>query len=558
MDEKIEKSKSLNRMLQLVKSTEDFYRKEYADQDTRHLSYYRGKFWRGDGVLGVRETTRNYAATQNEIFPVLDSLVSSLAQDVPQVECVDLRVRRVATPTRVDDPTFAGRGIATVLNMWSEEEEYDVVIHELVLQSALFRYGVCKTIWEPSLNRATTSTRLPWEVHFDPSAKRVKDANWVFERFTMHIDEVQARIKEKVYDKPSKEIKPAAFPRSVVDEAKEDAHYRQMRESGLDEWVSLIEFWDLRNGMMYHIDVDNRQVLLETTIPWGNPYTVLVFHDGVGRIDGVSDVSLLADNQRDINELVSARREIVRRLPRRMLVARDLFDDDTEWERWKNAKTWEPVRVTVPPGRVLGDNIYVTPEMPTTIDFNAMLGQSGDSLRRTAGLADFQRGSVKNIRTAAEAHMIQGGADGRVNVRMKNVVRAVKAIFKVSLACWRWAVKNPQSSKIDMEDICDLTQADVASDVLAREVLEMSPRFNLLPFTPLMDDKNVRREKMVMLLQTLTASGIAPYMDLRELARELVEEFRFRPSVVKSAKAIEQEAQAQMMMAAQTPPEGMG
>jgi hypothetical protein len=393
---------------------------------------------------------------------------------------------------------------------------------------------------------------LPWEVHFDPSAKRLKDANWAFHRFTISDDELKKRIEAKAYTRPAREIKPSAYPRSMVDEVHEDEHYRQLKDSGVSRWVSLIEWWDFETGKMMHLDPGSRQVLLETTIPWGNPFTVLTFHDGIGRIEGISDVSLIADNQRDINELVSARREIVRRLPRRVMTSKDLWQDEDEWKRWKNSKTWEPTRVTVPPGKTLADCFYVTPEVPTGFDFNSMLSQSSESVRRIAGLADFQRGSVKNIRTAAEVGLIQGGADGRVNIRMKNVVRATKSIFKLSLACWRWALKNPTSSRIDMDEITDATNVAVEPEVLAREALELSFQFRLLPFTPLMEDKNVRRQQFVQMMQLFTAPGIGDVVNQRELARELFEMFDIRPSVLKSAGEVAQdEAQAAAMAALQ-------
>lgn len=557
-EQETERRKALLRMLTLISKTDEHYKQNIADEDARNLAYYRGEFWTGDGIAGASKATRGYAASQNEVFPVVDSVVSSLVQDVPQVECLDVRVRRVTTPSRIEDPTMAGRGLAAVVNLWAEEDELDVTLRKMILNACVFRYGVTKTIWDPQLNRSTTTERLPWEVHFDPSAKRVRDAGWAYERFTMHWDDLQANIKSGVYNKPERAIRPVAFPRSLVDDELDDEHYRVLRENGINEWVSLVEFWDFRRGMMYHIDPESKQVLMETKIPWGNPYTTLTFHDAVGRIEGIPDVSLIADTQRDINEQVSARREIIRRLPRRMMVDRALWTDENEWDRFKQSKTYEPTRVRVPTGRSLAEFVYVTPEMPTTFDFNNHLAQSGDSLRRVAGLADFQRGSVRNIRTAAEAYMIQGSADGRVNVRMKQVVRMVTSTFKLSLECWRWALRNQQVSKIDMEEITVKTQADVAPDVLAREAMELTPQFHLLPFSPLMDDKHTRRQTMVQMLQALTSSGVAQFMDQRELAREMVDEFGWRPSIVKSSKQIEEEAAAIMsqVAAAQGAPPG--
>lgn len=558
-DEEAAAEKKKRRMIGLVQQTEKWFKDNLADEAVRNLAYYRGKFWAGDGY-GSTAKIRNYAAQKNEIFPIVDTIVSTLAMDLPQVEVQDQRTRTADEPTRQTDATIQGRRIASCMNWFAERDELDAVVQELVLHGLLFRQAVVKVSWSSALGRPVWRTKLPWEVHFDPMAKRISDAAWCFERFTLHSDDLKNRVKSGVYKKPKKGIKPDAYPRTLLDAHDKDLDSRQeqLKQLGLKEYVSIVEFWDFRSGRLFHIHPPTGQILMEAGIPYGRPYEVLVFHNGVGRIGGVPDVSLIAEMQRDINELVSARREIVSRLPKRMLVDSSLFRSDDEFSRWKNSRTWEPQLVQKPMDGKIGDRVFVTPAMDTTFDFNKTLEDEVGSVRRIVGEADYQRGQVNNIRTAAEANALRGAVEGRVNIRMKKLVRVVKAMFDRALDVTRWAVANPEDSGIDLKVLAQHTQADADASVLQEDFLNGAISFRLLPFSPLMEDKNTRRESMAQLLPPLLGSPLGEHFDMHELGREVVELFGWRPSIVKPKKTIiptEKEVASATVAAAEPAPQ---
>ena len=526
-------SKNLKRMVGIINQTEDWFEKHRADEIVRNMSYYRGTFWQGDGVSASTNSAKKYSAERNEVFPIVDTIVSSLAMDLPQVEALDQRQRSYERPGAKEDDTFAGRRIAAALNWFASEDAWDSVVQELVLHAELFdEGGVVKVSWSPTLGRPICRVKMPWEIFFDPNAKRIQDAAWSFERFVIHHDDLVSRFKSNVYDRPSKSIKADTYPRTIIEQRMPYDDDKKLKESGLKEYVSLVEFWDYRKQKVYHIHPDSKQILMETPVPYGRPYEVLVFHDGVGRIRGISDVSLIATTQRDINELVSARREIVGRLPRRMLVDKGLFRSEEEWERFKNSRSWEPTLVEAPPDLTIDQRIYVTPEMPTTFDFNQHLAADVDHVRWVPGMGDYQHGAVKNIRAAAEANMVRGAVEGRLNIRSRRVTRVVTNLFKKMLETFQWALRNPQHSGLDLQHIWMETQADVDLETFANDILNETPKFRLLPFSPLMEDKIARRENFNMLLQSLAGTPIAEHLDWREIAKELQDLYGFRPSII--------------------------
>ena len=537
--EKIDKdpARFASKLTLLIKETSRTYENHRADDDVRNLAYYRGHFWTGDGHSNLGRS-KDYRAAQNEVFPIVDTIQSSLAMDLPQCELLRQTNTHMREFNRTNDPAFQGRRVAACLNWMAEEGDLDEVTQEWVLHALIFPKGVVKTAWSASLGRTIWENKLPWEVFFDPNAKHPSKASWVFEYMSVHWSEWKRRLKAGVYNlqEGKGNIRPDSYPRSLVDKSANDldAYEQRLRKGGLKEYVQIVEFWDFRTGMVHHIHLGTSQILMSAKAPYSRPYEVLVFHPGVGRIDGVSDVDLMAPVQRDINELVSARREIVHRLVRRMIIDRGLFQNEDDFATFKNAKTWEPTLVDVPAMKEIAKHIFVTPEMDTTYAFKDHLHGDMETVRRLAGEADYQRGVQKNIRTAAEFEGIRASIEGRMNTRVARLTKGVTRLFRKGLETLQWAVRNQEASRIDYQGLVFATQEDTPAQVLAQDILNQTPRFRLPPFSPLMEDKVVRRKHLADLVKEvfMRLPDEEKVMNWREVLRELVSEYGLRPSLL--------------------------
>lgn len=550
------------RIFSLITDAEQTYRNYQAPKDARNLAYYRGSFWRDSTGYGENAmtdpTTRNYKAVQNEVFPILDTLKSSLALDLPQVEALDARQRNEGLPGREADETLAGRRIAAVLNWFAEMDDMDDTVQEIVLQALVFEDGgTVKTVWEPALGRPVWRPKLPWEVFFDPAAKRLQDATWAFERFPLHIEDLNSRIEDGSYTKPKKPITGDAYPRALVQEDMGQDREEILRQKGLAEYTLLHEFWDFRKGLVYHVHCPTAQVLMVARMPYGRPYEKLVFHSGIGRIRGISDVEILAPMQLAVNELVSARREIVHRLPRRMLINKLLFKDEDEFTRFTKSRSWEPVLLDID-GQVVDvkQHIYVTPAMDSTFDFNRHLEDQAENMKRISGVADAQRGGIRNIRTAAEVDLVRGGIEGRMQIRQNRLVKCVRRMFSRARDATRWAIQNAQASGLRLGELWNETQADGDPQMLAWMFIHAPMNFRLLPFSPLMEDRNVRRNQLRDLVREVLGNPAASQIvNWPETLRELFELYNLRPSCLLSEQQQEELAQnmAQEQAAAPAP-----
>jgi hypothetical protein len=545
-----EKQKEVNRIVGLVNQTSEVYRKERMDEDLAALAFYRGRHWQGDGTVGG--DMGKYRAQQNEVFPAIDTIVSSLALGVPAVEPVDDRYWSDDAPLREDDLTISGRRVGAVLNSWAHADRLDYTTQEAVLHACVFGIGIIKTTWSPKLGRPIVRTKLPWEWFCDPGAQRIEEATWAYEYFPLHIGTLRERVNNGQYAPIKEAINPDSYPKGLISDKDMDDDERKARAAGLREYVNMVEFFDYKNKRLYHIHPSTKQVLLDVPLPWGRTYDVLVFHDAVGRIRGVSDVELMASNQRDINMLFSAQREMVFRLPKRMLVDRDIFEDQDEFEAFKNSKSWEPTPIKMPNGSTFNEKVYVTPEMGTTYDFQRHFEALKDGARSVLGEGDYQGGRAVNIRTAKEASMLEGSTQGRMNIRMSKLTRVIGDVFQRMLTTWKWAVENEDASGVDMEQIAADTQGDTAADQLLKDLVENTPKFKLLPFSPMMEDKFARRQELANFVNSLAGNpALAAAFDMRELAREFVELHGFRPSVLLSQEAVQ--AASQNAALAQTP-----
>tara|TARA_R100001163_G_C5066914_1_gene205620 strand:- start:1276 stop:2961 length:1686 start_codon:yes stop_codon:yes gene_type:complete len=546
-ESKNEFAKKAARLMSHINHAEEHYRKNVAVEDARNLAYWRGQFWEGDGTSPFPELS-NYNAEQNEVFPIIDTIISALALDLPQCEVLDARQRSYEIPQRSEDITFSGRRIAAVLNWMAEKDDMDEMSREAVLHAMLFSSGAIRKItWSKELGRVIWRLKMPWEVQFDSVARRISDIAWASERFILHESQVRARIEDGSYTlSGNRVIKPDTYPRSLIEDYQTSDQEQEIRRKGLKEYITMHEYWDFREKKLYHIHMGTKQIVMETDAPYGNPYDQLCFHPGVGRIRGIPDATLIAPLQQDINELVSARREIVRRLPRRMFYDKAMFPSEEDAARFMKAATWEPVPVETDGQSLVGDMIFVTPEMPTTFDFNNHLGQASSHIKNIAGMADFQRGEVKNIRTAAEANMIQMSIQGRMQVRTRLLVKFIQRGFDKAAEITRWCLTNPEASGIDMEMLAMQTQLDATPDLLRSDFLENMPKFRVLPFSPLMEDRVVRRQQLVELLGSLAQTPSGDEVDWREITKELVEMFNIRPSIMKEEGEQEEPTPEQM------------
>ena len=156
---------------------------------------------------------------------------------------------------------------------------------------------------------------------------------------------------------------------------------------------------------------------------------------------------------------------------------------------------------------------------------------------RVSGVSDYQRGNVKNIRTAEEATMIRGAVEGRMGVKAKTLTRCVKQVFDRTLEVMQWALQHPLDSTVDINELAADTVTGVPPVQLAQEIISESAKFRLLPFSPIMEDKASRRTTLSNLLPVLPPEWLAQ-VDAREAMKEIMDLYELRPSMLRRRRLL--------------------
>ena len=138
-----------------------------------------------------------------------------------------------------------------------------------------------------------------------------------------------------------------------------------------------------------------------------------------------------------------------------------------------------------------------------------------------------------------------------MQVRTRLLIKFIKRGFDKAADIMRWALRNDNVSNVDLRQITMMTQIDVTPEVVRFDFLNNMPKFRVLPFSPLMEDRIVRREQLVALMGSLAASPSGEEVNWREVTKEIVEMFNVRPSIIKEEQ---QEAEQEQQM----PPPAMG
>lgn len=548
-----------------IKTLWDNTRKEYdytqAGIDRTNLSFFQGTFYKVTSGAVIPQQPPEPAATapsQNETFPVVDAIKTALVRDCPQVELVDERY----VPEGEDRADPWASALAAVYNYIAREARLGAMaLPDVVLMAALFdRGGYFKVAWDEEQQRPTITARGPDEVFIDPLAREWGDVTWAAERFDLDDEDMKKRRDEKMYTATPGEwqaIQPELADTRVIGEAFESQEENAARRDAGQKWHRMVEWWDVRKGVVYHLHQATGVILATFAAPVRLPYVQLVFHKIPRKLAGVSDVSLIRDNQRAINNLVTTREEMVGRLVRKLAYDPDVFLNETEEKKFLQARAWQPSRLKtsdIPPER----RFFVSPEMPTTFDFNQHLRAMTESARYTSGIDGWQRGKAQNIRTASEAQMLAGAETARGDARVMLVDEVLREVFEAVRQYLKWAIQQPDASKLDVGLLYALTQRSANAERTAafgEELLRDRRTINILPFSTA--GKQAKRQNLTSLLQAFFSTPLAAEVSTERMAKALVDLFDLPPSILATPDEKEQIKQA-MAAAAGGAPGGAG
>jgi hypothetical protein len=565
----MKKQMNLPYILWLVQHAEDFYEDWYAQQDATNRSYVRGAFWanRTDLERSTSEvqpmsplaTPLAYQAQQNEIWPAIENKVTLLIPDMPACAFVDLRDGATSPDGNTGNSSGAGRRRAAVINYWVRMDHLRPTLTKWIQQGLTYnKGGLLKVEWDMDQQRPIVRERLPWEVMWDPTARHVDDVAWYFEKFELHIEEFKARLESGDYQGGPEvhRIKGEPQSRSKIELYQDDAVQKQKERELEHVWVPILEFWDCRHSKCYHIHVATKTILRCTEVAIPRPYVHLLFNYEPGKLEGVCDVTHAAPLQQQLNEMVSARQDCVRRLSPKLLGDAAIFSSEDKQKQFENAKMTAISWVNPPQEdpRGIGDYFFLLPAAQLPPDWNAHYNQVVESIRYILAIPEFQRGQVENIRTAQEAYMVQQAATGRLASQAATLKAQVVELMEKMAEYLDWAVR---ANAVDLAALlAKVSTSMVDVDAWREELQTFEGMLTVNAFSPLMDDPITAQSKLEQLLPAIASyPPMAAAFSWYDVAAEVARSHGWGKEVMVQRDTYQQQAQA-AQAPTQPPPGG--
>ena len=374
--------------------------------------WYNSEYWKNDeakpqGAGDEIDDTSNLNMETNYAYAYVDTLAANICPTNPQVN-ITARRHQLKDNAKIRE--------ALVNEALYKAKSWEIV-RKAVIQGSVYPRSWVKATWRKDRKRTQFLNIDPRVLWFDREASCFEDMRYIIHAVVLTKAEFDSRIKGNSdsgeYDpEVAEKVHARAFPDwlrertqgLIIDDAKEAA--RQVFD-----WVVIYEFFDLTDaGQFFAIADGTDDPLLVAPLPYRtlrNPFYLLTFNDNLRDISGLSDVKLIAPQQKVLNELQTLKLwHALASIPI-MLVQAGMIDNPEEFITALSSVTG-PGELVMVKGR-------------ERINIRDIVEEAKQTIEMTLGLPRYARGEVGNVDIATEAAL----AD--TNYRTRNSPRQKKA-----------------------------------------------------------------------------------------------------------------------------------
>jgi len=216
----------------------------------------------------------------------------------------------------------------------------------------------------------------------------------------------------------------------------------EMQEQGLPSafaYVTIYEFYDMRNRTMCIFQLDSDRPLYEGDIPYAHRYPPIVhmrnFSDGGSTFWGFGDVENVAGIQLMLNEIMVAEINDLKRVGNKYFINKKVLTPELS-KALQEAKADQIIPVDLPANIPMSDVLQPVQRLATPSDNYVMEDKMQGYVQQILGISDLQAGSISSAsRVPAAAVQSQMGAQTtRAMEKTVNVERASREIATRMLA----------------------------------------------------------------------------------------------------------------------------
>lgn len=305
----------------------------------------------------------------------------------------------------------------------------------------------------------------PYDIFLPADARRMNQARWVCQRLRLPMDEVK-----------NNEL----FSKKAIDELKTDTGFAdkntldhfEMREEGLPSafsYVTIYEFYDMRDRTITVFQIDAENALYEGEIPYAHRYPPFVhmrnFSDGGSTIWSFGDLENVAGIQLMINEIMVAEINDLKRVGNKYFINKKVLTPELAKALAENRPD-QVIPVDLPGNVSMQEVLQPVQRLATPSDNYIMEDKMQTYMQQILGISDLQMGALSGASRvpATAAAAVEGASTTRALDKMANVEKASREIGTRILALCQQFIDEgrairiagpnaPQWLQISVEDI---------------------------------------------------------------------------------------------------------
>lgn len=269
----------------------------------------------------------------------------------------------------------------------------------------------------------------PYDLFLPADARRINQARWVCQRMRLPMDEVKAN---------------ELFNKKAVEDLKADTGYAdkqtldhfEMREEGLPatfSYVTLYEFYDMRDRTICIFQLDAETALYEGEIPYAHRYSPFVhmrnYSDGGSTCWAFGDVENVAGIQLMVNEIMVAEINDLKRVGNKYFINKKVLTPELAKALAENRPD-QVIPVDLPGNVTMQEVMTPVQRLATPSDNYIMESKMQTYMQQILGISDLQMGAISGASRvpATAAAAVEGASTTRALDKMANVEKASREI----------------------------------------------------------------------------------------------------------------------------------
>ncbi len=269
----------------------------------------------------------------------------------------------------------------------------------------------------------------PYDIFLPADARRMNQTRWVCQRVRLPKDEFEA---SDMFDK--KAVEDLKVDTSYADEATKNMYTTQdMALPSVFAYVTVYEFYDMRDRTLCIFQLDGERALYEGPIPYAHRYPPFVhmrnFSDGGSTFWGFGDVENVAGIQLMINEIMIAEINDLKRVGNKYFINKKVLTP--ELAKALSSNTPDAVIPIDLPGNVsIQDVLQPVQRLATPADNFVMEAKLQEYTQRILGVSDLQIGAMSSASRvpATAAAAVEGATTTRALEKMVSVEKSSREI----------------------------------------------------------------------------------------------------------------------------------